>query len=51
MNIDNLLPAGCELEVLALVAKGKSSKQIAAILGKSVHTVNYQRKNMLKKQA
>ena len=48
MNTENLLPAGRELEVLALIAKGKSSKHIADILGTSVHTVNNQRKHMLK---
>ncbi len=49
MSNDNLLPSGRELEVLALIAKSKSSKQIADILGTSVDTVNNQRKHMMKK--
>jgi len=49
MKNDNWLPSGRELEVLALIAQGKSSKHIADILGTSVHTVNKQRKDMLGK--
>ncbi len=38
-----------ELEILALIAKGNTTNQIAEILFISVHTVNSHRKNMLKK--
>jgi DNA-binding CsgD family transcriptional regulator len=38
-----------EKEVLALVAKGNSTKQVADILGISVRTVESHRINMLKK--
>jgi len=38
-----------ELEILTLVAKGKTTNEIAQKLFISVHTVNSHRKNMLKK--
>lgn len=38
-----------EKEVLLLIQEGKSSKQIANILGISVHTVNRHRQNILEK--
>lgn len=38
-----------ELELLSLISSGKSSKEIAAILNISEHTVGTHRKNMLKK--
>ncbi len=42
-------PTRRELEVLGLVAQGKSSMQIGEELGLSKHTVFNHRKNMLKK--
>lgn len=38
-----------EKEILILIKEGKPSKQIAAILGISVHTVNRHRQNILEK--
>ena len=38
-----------EIEVLALIGKGKSSKEIADVLCISEHTVSNHRKNMLRK--
>lgn len=39
-----------EMQVLKLIAEGKTSKQIAALLHISEHTVNNHRKNMLRKK-
>lgn len=38
-----------EMEILRLISKGLSSKQVAETLNISLHTVNTHRKNMLKK--
>jgi DNA-binding CsgD family transcriptional regulator len=51
-NDDPLLPnplSKRELEVLRLLSKGLSSKEIALELSLSIHTVKNHRKNMLRK--
>ena len=40
-----------EIEIIRLIAKGSSSKQIAGALGLSINTVNNHRKTMLNKTA
>jgi DNA-binding CsgD family transcriptional regulator len=42
-------PTAREREVLARIAQGKTSKQIAAELGVSLRTVNTHRENLAKK--